>query len=37
MPLQFVFSTIRIPSGSPEGTNKRRAKGRVVVMGLIDP
>ena len=33
MPLQFVFSTIRIPSGRPEGTNKRRAKGRVVFIG----
>jgi|GEM_PF-5041246 len=33
MPLQFVLSTIRIPYGRPEGTNKRKAKGRVVVMG----
>jgi hypothetical protein len=27
---------MRIPSGCPEGTNRRRAKGRAVVMGLID-
>jgi hypothetical protein len=25
------LAVIRIPTGNPEGTNKRRAKGRVVV------